>query len=87
MHRRTGQQNALLYLIRKYNRAGNKGNYNQYRRKYNNFNNQNINNDFRPPQRPGNNRNRQGFNNRRRNGNYIRATDSHENGSENSDTL
>lgn len=81
----TGQQNALLYLGRKYNRPIDRRNNNQYRRKYNNFPNNNINNNFRPPQRPGNNRNRQGFNNRRRNGNYVRATDSYENGSENSD--
>ena len=82
----TGQQNALLYLGRKYNRPDNKGNSNQYRSKYNNFKNQHIDNNFRPPQRPGNNRNRQGFNNRCINGNYIRASDSYETGLENSDT-
>ena len=82
----TGQQNALLYLGRKYNRGSYIRNNNQYRRKSNNFPNQNFNNNFRSPHRQGNNRNRHGFNSGRRNGNYVRAAYSYENGSENFDT-
>ena len=82
----TGQQNALLYLGRRYNRGSYRRINNQYSRKSNNIPNQNFNSNHRPPQRQGNNRNGQGFNSGRRNGNYVRATDSYENSSENSDT-
>lgn len=81
----TGQQNSVLYFSQRptYYRGNNRRfrGRNNYPRNNNNINNNNGNNN----NNNYNNRNRQRPDNNRRNRHYVRAMDSNENGSENSD--
>lgn len=80
----TGQQNSILHFGQRYNRGSYRGNNRQFRGRPNTPRN-NANGGFRN-QRPSDNyRNQPNQNNRRRYGNYVRAAESQENDSENSE--